>query len=507
MMGIYVHEGTSVLRRLWVWLKEHREIVALIAIIALSVWVRSLFVYELMDRDEGSYGFIAQEILRGGIPYRDAIEMKPPGVFYLYALAIKLFGATVSGVRIFTTIYSQLTLLCVYACARLLYGWKAGLLAALFFALFGSVPLMEANGSNTEVFFCLPLVAAVLCMLKAGQSGRKEFVWASAFCAALAALIKTVAAPYIIVLAIFSLFVNPSFRARVQNIIGFTLVFWLMIGSAVGYFYLQGALHDFLLWNLTIPFNYAKGLSVSGPALKVVLPRLAPEYLTIVIASLPALYHGVIKRRDFGFALMLSIVPAVVAGISMPMKFFPHYFVQMLPFFCILAGVGVTLVLRMRPLWLVLWMSAISVSFGWFAYKDFSLYFKDPPEVVSMKKYGITFVDAVKVAEYIKAHTDPSDYILQWGFEPEIYFLADRRSSVPYPNSTAISVLDDVDAGVQNLVNRVMATSPRYIVINEEWANFRGYAELQRIIQMLYHRETVIGLGYYRYYLYRINGA
>ena len=485
--------------------------VALVAIIALSVWVRSLFVYDLLDRDEGSYGFIAKEILRGGIPYRDAIEMKPPGVFYLYALAIKLFGATVTGLRIFTTIYSQLTLLCVFACARLLYGSRAGLLAAFFFALFGSVPMMEAGGSNTEVFFCLPLAAAILCMMKAGQTGRRGFVWASACCAALAALIKTVAAPYIVVLAIFSLFACPSSTVRgvrIRNFIGFVLVFWLVIGMVVAYFYVQGALQEFLLWNVVIPLKYAKGLAVKGPSLAIILPRLAPEYLTLVIASLPALLYCVKKRHNFGFALMLVLLPAVVAGISMPMKFFPHYFIQMLPYFCILSGVGVALVLQMRVPWLLMWLVIIFASFGWFVTKDYSFYFVDSPEAVSIKKFGMTFVDAVQVAEYIKANTAPTDFILQWGFEPEIYFLSDRRSAVPYPNSTALKVLENVDAGIQDFVNKVTTAKPKYIIIQKEWANYPGYAELQRIMQMSYHQETVIGMGYYsRFYLYRLNGV
>jgi 4-amino-4-deoxy-L-arabinose transferase-like glycosyltransferase len=505
--SVCINQGIFVVRRLRDWLSKHFEIVALLAIIVLCVGIRLLFLHEPFERDEGSYAFVAKEILRGGIPYRDAIEMKPPGIFYLYALAIRLFGATVEGVRLFATLYVQLTLLCVFACARLLYGRQAGLLAAFCFALFSSVPMMQANSSNTETFLCLPLAAATLFMLKADQSGSRIYVWAGAFCAAMAVLIKTVAAPYIMVLAVFSFFACPRSSgrgARIGNVLGFVFVFCLVIGCAVVYFFFNGALYDLLLWNIIIPVKYVKGMTGGGYPLKLILSYLAPEYLALVFAALPAIWYGVAKQRTFGPALIVCLVLAVVAGICMPMKFFPHYFVQMLPFFCILAGGGITLILQMRPVGLWIWVVGISTSFGWLAYTEYPLYLRDSSEGVSLKKYGPVFVDAARVSEYIKSNTEPSDYVLQWGYEPEIYFLADRRSAVPYPNSSAIMVLDDVDAGIRNLVSNVMTKKPKYIILQEEWAQYPGYDELKRIILTSYHLEMDIGRDFY---IFRLNGA
>ena len=43
-------------------------------------------------RDQGIYAVVARAMLDGGMPYRDAWDFKPPGIFLIYALARALFG-------------------------------------------------------------------------------------------------------------------------------------------------------------------------------------------------------------------------------------------------------------------------------------------------------------------------------------------------------------------------------------------------------------------------------
>ena len=47
-----------------------------------------------LERDEGEYAYIAQRWLRGKVPYRDAFDQKPPGVFVAYAVIETLIGAS-----------------------------------------------------------------------------------------------------------------------------------------------------------------------------------------------------------------------------------------------------------------------------------------------------------------------------------------------------------------------------------------------------------------------------
>lgn len=54
---------------------------ALAGLVALLVGLRLCFLHEPLERDEGTYGAVAQAILRGDLPYRDAIDLKPPGAY------------------------------------------------------------------------------------------------------------------------------------------------------------------------------------------------------------------------------------------------------------------------------------------------------------------------------------------------------------------------------------------------------------------------------------------
>jgi hypothetical protein len=57
------------------------------------------------------------------------------------------------------------------------------------------------------------------------------------------------------------------------------------------------------------------------------------------------------------------------------------------------------------------------------------------------------------------------------------------------------------------MMQSMFEKNPKYIIIHEEWADYPGYGELRNIMQLSYHQEVVLGWGYYRYYLYRLNGA
>jgi hypothetical protein len=45
-----------------------------------------------LGRDQATYCVIGQGLLHGGQLYRNLWDMKPPGIFWMYALAVKILG-------------------------------------------------------------------------------------------------------------------------------------------------------------------------------------------------------------------------------------------------------------------------------------------------------------------------------------------------------------------------------------------------------------------------------
>src|SRR5690349_4238038 len=51
-------------------------------------------------RDQGIYAVVADGLLHGKLPYRDLWDFKPPGIFFVYALAQALFGKSMLAPRL-----------------------------------------------------------------------------------------------------------------------------------------------------------------------------------------------------------------------------------------------------------------------------------------------------------------------------------------------------------------------------------------------------------------------
>ena len=51
-------------------------------------------------RDQGIYALVGDGLLHGRVPYKDLWDFKPPGIFFVYALAQALFGKNMMAPRL-----------------------------------------------------------------------------------------------------------------------------------------------------------------------------------------------------------------------------------------------------------------------------------------------------------------------------------------------------------------------------------------------------------------------
>src|SRR6202163_465935 len=82
-------------RRSWSWrvrcgLRRHGVWVAIALFTVLALVVKLPQLVLPMGQDQGLYNAVADEIVHGGVPYRDAWDPKPPGVFYVHAALLAL---------------------------------------------------------------------------------------------------------------------------------------------------------------------------------------------------------------------------------------------------------------------------------------------------------------------------------------------------------------------------------------------------------------------------------
>src|ERR1700691_4579104 len=78
-----------------------------------------------IGRDQATFCVIGQGLLRGQLLYRDLWDNKPPGIFYIYALIVKIFGPVMWGVGAVDIIWLLVISLCIFYFARRSFGSPA----------------------------------------------------------------------------------------------------------------------------------------------------------------------------------------------------------------------------------------------------------------------------------------------------------------------------------------------------------------------------------------------
>ncbi|WP_183496570.1 ArnT family glycosyltransferase [Neolewinella aquimaris] len=136
---------------------------SLLVFILLAVVLRwGSFFISVINHDESTYIVIADELLRGEVYLRDAIDTKPIGIFWLYALLIKLTGGSIFLLRLAASTFVALggwllALAAVRAGGNSVAGWTAGTV----YIMMCSVYTYYGMSPNTEIFFNVFTLGAV----------------------------------------------------------------------------------------------------------------------------------------------------------------------------------------------------------------------------------------------------------------------------------------------------------------------------------------------------------
>src|ERR1700719_3094566 len=152
-----------------------------IALVLLTIAIRlpSLLHPQAID-DEAIYSVVANEIVDGGLPYRDAIERKPPLLFWTYAAVFEVLGKyNWRALHVFALVWTLGTMAGLYAIGRRLFNQETGLVAALLYGVFQSWAVGKNLALNGEMLMNLPLVWAWSIALGASRTRlRPELIGA-----------------------------------------------------------------------------------------------------------------------------------------------------------------------------------------------------------------------------------------------------------------------------------------------------------------------------------------
>jgi hypothetical protein len=406
--------------------------------------LRLAFVSVPLERDEGEYAYIAQRLLAGDAPYRDAFDQKPPAIFLAYAAAFALLGESIEAIHGFLYAWTALTALCLHALVRRLAGGLAAAFAALVFAIASTDASLAATAANTEIFMLLPAVGALACLVRGLEAGSAARWWlACGSLSAAAAWFKPVAAPEAVFAAGFAVAAQlargagvraalaaPAWMAAGALALSAPLVAWLVREQAWAAFLDAVVVHNA---EYAGRHSWAQGWLALRAALAAQWPSFAvPWALAAAALALPRTCERRTRWLLGGWLL------AELAGASVGLYFRRHYFVQALPALAALAGVAgaaaARRLLRLRPRALAAAgaaaLVALLVAPPLAAQRRL---LGAPPERISREIYGLNpFPESLTIGEYIRQTSAPDDHVYVIGSEPQIFFYARRRSATRY---------------------------------------------------------------------------
>ncbi len=113
-------------------------------------------------RDQGIYSVVARTVLEGGMPYRDAWDFKPPGIFIVFAIARAFFGSGDWPIRVLEVVGLGLTGLGLVELTRRYWNnERIGLIAAVVMTLIHA-QLEFWHTAQPESFGGMLTIAALL---------------------------------------------------------------------------------------------------------------------------------------------------------------------------------------------------------------------------------------------------------------------------------------------------------------------------------------------------------
>ena len=132
--------------------------------------------------NEAIYSVVANEIVDGGRPYVDALERKPPLLFWTYAAIFEVAGKyDWKALHVAALVWALGTMAGLYAIDRALFDRETGLIAALLYSIFQPWARGQNLAFNGELLMNLPIVWgwAIACRPSSSRA-RSELVFSGA---------------------------------------------------------------------------------------------------------------------------------------------------------------------------------------------------------------------------------------------------------------------------------------------------------------------------------------
>ncbi len=420
-------------------------------ILVVTVIAFPVITYPL-GRDQGEFATIATGILNGKTPYTELWNPKPPAIFYIYALAIQLFGHTLTAIRLLDFLAFPLIAAGLYWLGCRIAHWRTGFFAALLFAAFYFSESFWTLSQNDGLVL-VPMVLAVVCLFQAVDRRGSWQATAWAFGAGLLTAYSVwfkypfaffgivVVAGYLILQPAQNPAEKPDHPLRIAGDIFAFITGVLLVGlGGLAYMASVGAL-DALLESAAVTsqytaltFNWADFSDLMVTALGF---RWQQWGVLLILAGLWFFVGRMAERRGTGWLVVLLWAAAGLFIVLIQAKGYDYHWLPLLPPLALMAADTVDRLIHAAgqrgwvrrseiPVTIIVSLIFLAImGSGIWARSNYYLTGREDQLAYYSRFQAGEFIasESQAVANYLIDRNVPGDSLYIWGFRPEIYYL------------------------------------------------------------------------------------
>ena len=136
-------------------------------VLLLVCFIRLRLLATPLERDEGEYAYMGQLLLQGILPYTEAYNMKFPGIYFIYAIVLAIFGEESSSIHFSLLLVNLGTSILIFQLGKRLLNRTVGMVASVSFLMVTLSPSLQGLWANSEHFLVAFAIAGILLMFLA----------------------------------------------------------------------------------------------------------------------------------------------------------------------------------------------------------------------------------------------------------------------------------------------------------------------------------------------------
>ena len=448
---------------------------AIVLLLVLAIRIRLLGIP--LERDEGEYAYVGQLMLEGIPPYKLAYNMKFPGTSAAYAAIMTVFGQSITGIHFGLLLVNAATIALIFFLGRRIGNTTSGIVAAIAYAILSVSPSVLGLAAHATHFVVLPVLGGVLLLLRDSDRKATLTLFASGLLMGIAVLMKQPALFFVLLGPIYLISngVRQGFGAK--KILLDNVIFG--VGTVIPFFitclllWFAGVFDRFWFWTFVYARRYAGLVPLSD------LPQTLGQNLPAAIGSSWLLWllagYGLVaglkdKEKRVSTLSLVYLLAVSILALSSGLYFRSHYFILVLPAISLLVGVAINqmtprklnqlTMTRFVPLCVLAAAVVLPIDFAK------AIFFTATPVEVSRTLYlANPFPESIRIAEYLRSHTESTDTIGILGSEPEICFYSERHSASGFIYTYSLmEAQGDALSMQEEMIREIEQARPKYMV-------------------------------------------